>query len=352
MKSVHHIKPKCSSAPRQPTPLSSALAGVDLNLLVALDVLLIERSVTRAARRLGVTQSALSHVLGRLRRLLDDPLLIKTPRGMMPTALALDLEAPLRSALGEIEQALRSRPRFDPATSRRQFTIGCTDYGTLVLVPQLMRRVAAAAPGVSLIVLPTTTSSPQELAAGALDLVLGAIPPDVPDVMGRRLVDEHFVCLVRRDHPQVRTRLTLEQYCALSHVLISPMGGGSTWVDPVLERLGKRRHIALRVPHYLVAPQIVAETDLIVTVAARVARALGASLPLREVAPPVAIPGFSVSMYWHPGRTNDPGHRWLREQLAAVASEVTRSERKSKGSARRKPASRPPVKARRKRPTA
>lgn len=335
---MHQAKPKCTLAPKQPKPISSSLAGVDLNLLVALDVLLIERSVTRAARRLGLTQSALSHVLARLRRLLADPLLLKTPRGMLPTTLALELEAPLRSALGELEQALRSRPRFDPATSRRQFTIGSTDYGTLVLVPQLMRRVAAAAPGVSLTVLPMTASSPQELSSGALDLVLGAIPPDVPEVMGRRLVDEHFVCLVRREHPVVRSKLTLDEYCALSHVLISPMGGGSTWVDPVLERLGKQRHIALRVPHYLVAPLIVAETDLIVTVAARVARALGSALPLREVAPPVAIPGFSVSMYWHPGRTDDPGHRWLREQLAAVASEVARSEGGKKGSARRKAA--------------
>lgn len=327
MKSIHQTKPKCTPAPRHPTPRSSALARLDLNLLVALDVLLIERSVTRAARRLGLTQSALSHMLGRLRRMLDDELLIKTPGGMVPTALALDLEAPLRSALHEIEQALRSRPRFEPTTSRRQFTLASADYGTLVLVPRLMRRVATAAPGVSLTVLTLNADSPQELATGMLDLVLGAIPPDVPDVMCRRLVDEQFICLVRRDHPQVRKKLSLEQYCALSHVLISPMGGGSTWVDPVLERLGKRRHIALRVPHYLVAPLIVAETDLIVTVARRVVRALGGSLPLREVAPPVAIPGFSVSMYWHPGRSEDPGHRWLREQLIAVAGDVAKEDR-------------------------
>lgn len=335
MKSIHQAKPKCTPAPRHPTPLSSALARLDLNLLVAFDVLLVERSVTRAARRLGLTQSALSHMLGRLRRMLDDELLIKTPGGMVPTALALDLEAPLRGALHEIEQALRSRPRFEPATSRRQFTLASADYGTLVVVPRLMRRVAAAAPGVSLTVLPLNADSPQELATGMLDLVLGAIPPDVPDVMGRRLVDEQFICLVRGDHPQVRSKLSLDQYCALSHVLISPMGGGSTWVDPVLERLGRRRHIALRVPHYLVAPLIVAETDLIVTVARRVARALRGSLQLREVAPPVAIPGFSVSMYWHPGRSEDPGHRWLREQLIAVAGDVAKED-KGRGKKRRK----------------
>lgn len=185
------------------------LAGIDLNLLVALDALLLERSVTRAAQRIGMTQSSLSHVLRRLRALLGDPLFIKTPRGMQPTALARD------------------------------------------------------------------------------------------------------------------GRLSLEQYVALPHLLISLMGRGATWVDPVLERLGLRRRIALRVPQYLAAPHIIAETDLILTIATRVARALRGALPLREVPPPVEIPGFTISAYWHAHRQDDAGHRFLREQLFAVAAEVT-----------------------------
>lgn len=323
MKTIHHRKKPggATAQSRRPTVLSS-LAGVDLNLLVALDALLAERSVTRAARRLGLTQSALSHALSRLRALLEDPLLVKAPGGMTPTALARELEGPLHGALGELERTLRMRPRFDPATSQRQFVISSADYGMLVLLPELMKRVAAAAPQVGLVVHPTTTSSPHELLAGQLDLILGAVPPEVPDVVARKLFDERFVCLVRRDHPTVKETLTVEQYAELPHLLISPMGRGVTWVDPVLERLGMRRHIALRVPHFLVAPLIIAQTDLILTVAERVARALGGALPVRELMPPLPIPGFAVSMYWHAQRSEDPGHRWLRELLAEVASEA------------------------------
>lgn len=328
MKTAHGKKLRAGAVPTLPARVRSTLAGVDLNLLVALDALLVERNVTRAAQLLGMTQSALSHVLARLRLLFDDPLLIKTPRAMVPTALALGLEAPLRSALGELAQTLRRRPRFDPATSRRQFTIASADYATLVLIPKLMQRITAEAPLVSVVVQPTTVDSPRELPTGQLDLVLGAIPPEIPDVFGRRLLEERFVCLVRRDHPTVGATLTLEQYVALPHVLISPVGSGVSWVDPVLERQGLRRHIALRVPHYLVAPPIVAETNMILTVAARVAKALGAALPVREVAPPIAIPDFTVSMYWHVQRSDDPGHKWLRELLAAVAGEVIAQESK------------------------
>ena len=316
MKRVHAAAAVPAQVPASP------LASIDLNLLVALDALLIERSVTRAARRLGITQSALSHLLGRLRALLGDPLLVKAQGGMTPTVLAQELAAPLRSALAEIEHALRVRPRFLPETSQRQFTVACADYGMLVLLPHLMRRLGALAPGVSVTARPATASAAQDLLAGQLDLVIGALPPEAPDLLGRKLFDERFVCLVRRDHPQVGDTLTLEQYVALPHLLISPMGGGVTWVDPVLERLGMRRHIALRVPHYLVAPLVVAETDLILTVAARVARVFGSAVAVREVVPPLEIPGFAVSMYWHPQRTEDPGHRWLREQVAAVASAV------------------------------
>ena len=333
MKSPHSKKSRSEPALAPSSRVRSTLAGVDLNLLVALDALLAERSVTQAARRLGLTQSALSHVLARLRLLLDDPLLIKTPRAMVPTALALELEAPLRSALAELERTLRRRPRFDPATSRRQFTIASADYAMLVLIPRLMRHITAVAPLVSLTVQPTTTDSPHELPTGQLDLILGAVPPEVPDVLGRRLLDERFVCLVRREHPSVRATLTLEQYVALPHVLISPMGRGVSWVDPVLERLGQRRHIALRIPHFLVAPLIVAQTDMILTVAARVAQALGTALPVREVVPPIAIPGFTVSMYWHAQRSDDPGHKWLRDLLAAVAVEVMQEETGRPGSA-------------------
>lgn len=321
MKPAHGKRPAPSRpAPSRPPP--SLLAGVDLNLLLALDALLSERSVTRAAQRLGQTQSSLSHTLRRLRALLGDPLFVKTQKGMQPTALAAELGPPLRRALAEIEGALRSRPRFDPATSTRHFTIASSDYGTLLLVPRLMARLSRLAPGLGIAVRATIERSPEELCAGQLDLLLGAVPPQPADILGRRLLADRFVCLLRREHPVLEEGLTLERYIALGHVLISPMGVGATWVDPVLERLGLSRRIALRVPQYLAAPHVVAETDLVLTIAARVARALRGSLPLVEVAPPLEIPGFSISAYWHAQRHDDAGHRFLREQLFAVAAEV------------------------------
>lgn len=314
--------PSCPASPSGP-PLPSLLAGIDLNLLVALDALLLERSVTRAAQRIGMTQSSLSHVLRRLRALLGDPLFIKTPRGMQPTALAAELGPPLRGALGAIEEALRTRPRFDAKRSSRAFTLASSDYGILLLLPRLVARLQRLAPGISLAVRPATDKSAEELCAGELDLLLGAVPPQPADILSRRLLSDRFVCLLRAEHPLARDgRLSLDQYVALPHLLISPMGRGATWVDPVLERLGLRRRIALRVPQYLAAPHIVAETDLVLTIAARVARALRGALPLREVPPPVEIPGFSISAYWHAHRQDDAGHRFLRELLFAIAAEV------------------------------
>src|SRR6185436_5570182 len=120
----------------------------------------------------------------------------------------------------------------------------------------------AIAPGVSLTISAVPADPAHELSSGHLDLLLGALPPDAPELLARRLFEERFVCLVRRDHPTVGDKLTLDQYVSLAHILISPVGGGVTWVDPVLERLGKKRHIALRVPHFLIAPLVVAESDL------------------------------------------------------------------------------------------
>lgn len=302
------------------------LARVDLNLLVALHALLVECSVTKAARRLGTTQSALSHTLRRLREQFADSLLVNTTTGMVPTALAASLLEPLQQALLGVVRTLQVQPDFDPQTSDRSFVLACADYGSVVLLPKLMARLQQQAPRICVNVRPAHEGSGAELVAGKLDLLLGALPPEAPEVVGRRLFEETFVCLVRREHPLVGTSLTLQQYVALPHLLISPMGTGVTWVDPVLEQLGYKRNIAMRVPHYLVAPQVVASTDLILTVAARVARLFAQSLPLREVTPPIAIPGFSVSAFWHPRSSQDPGHRWFREQLFAVGHSVSSLE--------------------------
>lgn len=315
-------KPHIPNAQKARTPSPASLSAMDLNLLVALDVLLTERSVTRAAKKMGITQSAMSHILRRLRDQFDEPLFLKSSTGMAPTPLALEMAPLLKQALQDLQEAIRIRPHFDPATSQRHFTIASADYSQVVLLPKLMAQVQRSAPSVTISTRMVTAGCSQALASGELDLILGAIPIERPDIMSRKLFEERFVCLLRAQHPDVDSCLTVEKFTALSHVLISPMGSGPTWVDPQLEKRGLRRHIALRVAHYMVAPLVVAQSDLILTIAERVAKLMSGAFPLRIVKPPLDIPGFAIWAYWHGLQQDDPGHSWLRAQLLAASAEV------------------------------
>ena len=299
------------------------LAGVDLNLLVSLDTLLRVRSVTRASEEMGLSQPAMSAALARLRELLRDPLLVRGPRGMVPTARALELQAPLSEILAQISVTLHPPPPFDPLTSRRSFTLCTADYGELLVLPSLMERLATSAPGIDMVVNPSSEVSPWELLAeGSLDLSLG-IETRTPAGMYRvSLFREHFVCLVRAGHPRAGGPLSLEEYVSLPHLLISPRGGATGTVDPILSELGLRRRIALRVPHFLVAPQVVARSDLILTLPARVAHALASSLQLTCLQPPLELPEFSLSLFWHERNHRDPAHSFLRNQIVDVCRAV------------------------------
>ncbi len=312
----------------------AALRGVDLNLVRVLDALLAERHVTRAAARLGISQSAASHALARLRRLLADPLLVRGPRGargprsphevMVPTPRALALAPALERALAELAAALRPPAPFDPATARRTFHLAIGDYAELVLLPALVARLATIAPGVDLFVRAVPDDLAAALAAGDVDLVLA--PPRPRDLSGpglyqRHLFDERFVCALRRGHPAATRRLTLDRFCDLDHVLIAPRGTAGGYVDDALARLGRRRRVAVTVPHFLVVPHVVATTDLVVTLPARVAAALAAPHRLVTRPPPAAlgVTGFAIHQLWHERTHGDAAGRWLRDQLATVA---------------------------------
>src|SRR5438034_7347635 len=189
------------------------LASFDMSSLLALQALLAEGSVTRASRRMGITQSAMSHALARLRTLLEDPLFVRTPRGMLPTARAKQLEGPLRRALADIERALAQPAELDPKTERRTFTIAALDYIELLLLPPLLARLAKDAPNVNLVVRIHRDDSAEQLERDTLDLCLGVVEEHRPDIRRQRLFEERFVCIVRKDHPKVRRALTLDHYC-------------------------------------------------------------------------------------------------------------------------------------------
>lgn len=301
------------------------LAGVDLNLVLALDALLAERHVTRAAARLGITQSAASHALARLRDLLGDPLLVRGPRGaMIPTPRAIALAPAVHRILVELSAALRGDASFDPATARHTFRIGSSDYVELVLMPRLVERVNRIAPNVDLWLHSLVDHGDDALTAGAIDVVIGP-PRGTARPAGsyeKVLFDESFTCIVRKNHPLADARLTLPRYCAAAHLLVAPRGTPGSFVDDALTAVGRTRRIALAVPHFLVVPYLIASSELVATLATRVAETFAGALGLVTMPPPLALPKFQIALAWHERNHDDPPHRWLRDQILAVAAEV------------------------------
>lgn len=303
------------------------LAGVDLNLLVVLDALLAERHVTRAAGRVGLTQSAASHALARLRALLDDPILVRGAGGqLVATARAQAIAPRLRRSLDDLAVALRGEPAFDPATARRTFRIASVDYAELVVLPQLLERLARDAPGVDLWVVPMPDDAAVALAAGEIDLAIGVWPGRLwpAGIFQKKLFDDHFRCVVRAGHPMAKQKMTLARFCELPQLLVAPRGTPGSFVDTALEKLGRSRRIALAVPHFLVAPHLIAASDLVATLATRVARVFAEPFGLVLLPPPLELPGFTHSLVWHERAHHDAGQRWLRDQIAAVSASLVR----------------------------
>lgn len=306
------------------------IGNLDLNLVRVLDALLEHRSVTKAARQLGLSQSATSHALGRLRTLLRDPLFIRDKHAFSPTARAAALAQPLRQALEDLERTLLPPPPFDPKTARRRFTIATADYAQFVLLPELVKRLTSEAPGVDLWFRVFTEPSPERAASEDADVVIG---PRLQGLGGsaiveRALFDERFVCILRASHPALTKRWTPERFAALQHVLIAPGGQPGGTVDEALARLGLDRRVTVGVPHFLSAPYIVLDSDLVATVPERLARLVSSSLNLEVREPPIPVPGFGVYLYWHRRFQDDPAHVWLRSQIVA-ASNKQRPSRKS-----------------------
>jgi DNA-binding transcriptional LysR family regulator len=300
------------------------LSTTDLNLLVAFDAMVAEGNVTRAAERVGLTQPAMSHALGRLRKLVGDPLFVRTPQGMVPTPRALELCEPIRRALGEIDRALHEAPQFSPAEARRTFALACVDFGSFIVVPPLFARIRKEAPGVDLSVRQLRDDTiERQLAEGDVDLAVGVLyGAEPPWMVKKRLFEERFVCLCRKDHPMVNGALTLDAFLALDHALISPRGRQGGFVDRALAAIGKKRRVALTIPHFLAAPMVVASTDLVLTLPERIGRSFATMLPLTVAEPPLEVGGFSVSAYWHESQGHDPAHAWFRSMVMEVGRKV------------------------------
>lgn len=298
------------------------LASTDLNLLVAFDALLETCSVTKAAALLHVTQSAMSHTLKRLRDTFGDPLFVRSGRAMAPTPTAEALAIPVRAALVQFHEAMASGGRFDPLTTTRSFKIAASDFAALTLIPDILRLFRERAPNANIVVLQGTRTDTAALCSGDLDLALYPVQEQSPDLLSTQLFEERFVGLVRADHPDVGATLTLETYAELPHLLISPTGGGPARADSALAEHGLTRRVVVRVAHFLVAPLLVAESDLILTAPARLARFAVSVAPVRIVELPLTVPGFPVDAIWHVRHAAEPANRWIRELVVEAATHL------------------------------
>lgn len=298
------------------------LRNFDLNLLVAFDLLMQEQNVSRAAERMFVGQSAMSHILQRLRQQLDDPLLVKTPAGMKPTERANALVDPVRAILREVERLIRSQDEFDPATSQRRFVIAATDYMDFLVAPPLIELIARQAPAIDIHIKRTEVPFPEkELESGDLDVVLGfeAILKPAGYLNSDKLFEDRMTCLMNLDYsPNAGSELSLEEYVAMKHMLISRTGTRIGVIDEWLAERGLERRIALIVPHFLSAPFIVSKTDMLLSLPLRIAERFVRLAPLKILPVPIELPVYDLVMVWHPLREKDPAHRWLREQILAV----------------------------------
>ncbi len=295
------------------------IRNIDLNLLVALDALLAERSVSRAAVRLHLSQPAASALLARLRELFGDPLLLRSARGMLPTPRALELLAPVKRVLNEIDAIVQPRAAFDAASAEYSFTLSASDYVEYALLPKLVDYLERKAPGVRLEVSPLDLPLvAKQMESGDVDLCITALQNASPGLHTRPLYAERIVSVVRRDHPGVGAQLTLEQFCSLEHIRVSVPGSGfSTQIDAALAAMGRERHVRLAVPHFLLVPEIVARSDMISALPERLARGYAETLRIFE--PPLAIEGYTVGEIWHERNQRDPAQQWLRDVLLELA---------------------------------
>jgi DNA-binding transcriptional LysR family regulator len=292
------------------------LRNVDLNLLVTLEALLTEQNVTRAARRLHLSQPSVSVQLRKLRQIFADPLLSPAPGGMHPTTRAQALLQPLRAALAGMRHVLEPRQSFDPATAQLTWQVAAFDYAEYAILMPLLGHLRKTAPGIRIAVREASHSRMiNQLESGAIDL--GLLTMDaVPERLHHRvLFKEHYVLVARKRHPALKGKLTVDKLSQLEYVLVSPEGGGFRGVtDTALEGKGRKRRVVLSVPHFLFVPEVVARTDLVAVLPSRLLK--DRSDHIQVVVPPLPIPSYEMAMIWHERSHLDPAHMWLREQVS------------------------------------
>lgn len=298
------------------------LRQIDLNLLVVFNQLLVDRSVSLTADKLGLSQPAVSNALKRLRDLLKDDLFVRTSRGMEPTPYAMHLIEPVGYALGMLQSALSQRDSFDPATSERTFTLAITDIGEIYFMPTLMATLSRVAPHIKISTLRHQEGHlSDDMASGNVDLAIGLLPSLTTGFFQRRLFKQRYVCMFRQGHPQANNPITLAQYKSLPHVGIVSANTGHGELDDWLTKKGIERHVQLQVPHFVAVGHILHSSDLIATVPERFAQKCEEPFQLETSPLPFKLPDIAIHLFWHAKYNREPANMWLRQQMVSLFSE-------------------------------
>jgi len=296
------------------------LDRIDLNLFVVMEAIYRERSVTKVAQHLNLTQPAVSNALSRLRQTFDDPLFVRTPEGMMPTPVADSVIADVRKALGLLNRSVGINARFDPLRSDKKFRLAMNDLAQSLVLPRLQARVRALAPSVTLSSFyADRQSAVEELKNGSLDLLLDAPEVNARDLGQQALTQLPYVVAMRLQHPLVNTDITLENYLANEHVHVSSRRTGRGQADIGLHALGYSRPIAMRVQHYRVAEEVVRANDLLWTVP----KILADRTNLIQYPLPFDVEPLRWNLFWGRSAADDPANRWLRSLMLEVVSELS-----------------------------
>lgn len=298
------------------------LRRIDLNLLVALQALLEERNVTRAAQRLGMSQPAASRALGRLRALFSDALLVDAPGGYILSARADEIRPHLQRILAGVGDMLEANA-FDPATATGRIRLLMPDLQAAVLAPHLLARLAREAPLLDLDIAAPGANGFEMLEHGGAEAMVALIDDAPAGIQRRRLYDEELVTLMRAQHPALARKLTLERFLALEHIVVSVTGVGAAPVDEALARLGRTRRVKLRVPNFFAAVEIAARSDLVMTLPASLARSTATMERFVSLAPPLDLGTFTMSLAWHARQQDAPRHIWLRRAIVAAATDMS-----------------------------
>lgn len=296
------------------------LRRIDLNLLVTLQALLEERSVTRAAERLGMSQPAVSRALHRLRSVFADTLLVEGRKGYVLSARAEDIQPRLRNILGGIGEMLEARP-FDPAAATGSVRLLMPDLASAALAPPLLARLAADAPALNLDILPLAASLFETLEDDAADALVGVFDEAPSGIHRRGLYDDRYVTLMRTGHPAAEKNLTLKRYLGLGHIVVSITGVGPAPIDEALARIGCQRRVQVRVPSFLAALEIAAQSDLVTTLPSSLARTAAAVGRFTARPPPLDLGSFTMSLLWHGRHQEDARHVWLRGAMVEAAKD-------------------------------